>query len=94
MECRDGLLKTMSYVLLTSHDVGKRKPERAGYVALASQLGVPTEELLYVGNEEKDIAGAQAAGAPSALLAPVAFSVEWGQTATITSLYELLEIIE
>ncbi len=81
-------------VLLTSHDVGMRKPEPAGYVALASQLGVQPEELLYVGNEEKDIAGAKAAGAQSALAARTASSVDWGQTVTITSLDELLEIIE
>ncbi|MBA3881802.1 MAG: HAD family hydrolase [Chthoniobacterales bacterium] len=80
-------------VLLTSHDVGMRKPDPAGYIALASQLGVPAEELLYVGNEEKDIAGAKAAGVQSALLMSNGTSCPvWGQTVTLASLDQLLAI--
>lgn len=76
--------------LLTSHDVKMRKPDPAGYIALASQLGVPAEELLYVGNEEKDIAGAKAAGAQSALLMSNGTCPMWGQTITLASLDQLL----
>ena len=48
--------------LLTSVEVGVRKPETAGYLALASRLGVAPQEMLYVGNEPKDVIGASRAG--------------------------------
>jgi len=80
-------------VLLTSGDVGVRKPKPAGYLDLAARLGVRPEELLYVGNEQKDVTGARAAGAQAALLVQVGSCPEWGQTVTINSLKQLLETV-
>lgn len=77
-------------MLLTSGDVGVRKPEPAGYVALAHRLGVEANELLYVGNEQKDIVGAHAAGSQSALLISDGPVNDWGQTVTLSSLDQLL----
>ena len=44
--------------VLTSVEIGFRKPNSAGYEALANKLGVNPEEMIYVGDEEKDIIGA------------------------------------
>jgi putative hydrolase of the HAD superfamily len=61
-------VRPLADVLLTSADVGRRKPDPAGFVALAARLDVSPAEMLYVGNEEKDILGARAAGMRSVLV--------------------------
>ncbi len=48
--------------VITSTMVGFRKPDPSGYRALASALGVAADEMLYVGNEPKDVLGAQEFG--------------------------------
>jgi putative hydrolase of the HAD superfamily len=79
--------------LLTSTMVGYRKPQPAGFRALARALGVSCDRLMYVGNERKDVDGGNAAGCQTVLLwrsddeAPV-----WGQTFTIRSLEELFRL--
>ena len=55
-------------VLLTSVDVGYRKPSPVGYRMLAEALGVPSSQMVYVGNEEKDILGANRAGLQASVL--------------------------
>lgn len=54
--------------VLTSVDVGYRKPHPAGFEAVAAALGVTTGRLLYVGNERKDMEGALAVGAIAVLV--------------------------
>lgn len=76
-------------VLLTSRDAGFRKPATATLAALASALGATPETLVYVGNEEKDIAVARAYGCQSVLLDRAAANPAWGQTLTIRTLSEL-----
>jgi putative hydrolase of the HAD superfamily len=49
-------------VVLSSVDVGFRKPDPRGFSQLAQSLGVKVSEMLYVGNEPKDIRGAIGAG--------------------------------
>jgi putative hydrolase of the HAD superfamily len=78
--------------VFTSTMVGHRKPAPEGYVRLAASLGVAPHEILYVGNETKDVAGAQRAGVPSALLDRSGEAPEHGQSYTISSLTTLLEI--
>jgi putative hydrolase of the HAD superfamily len=79
--------------LLTSTMVGYRKPQPAGFSALARALGVSCDQLMYVGNERKDIDGGNAAGCQTVLLwrspddAPA-----WGQTFTIRSLEQLFQV--
>jgi len=55
-------------VLLTSVDVGYRKPSPVGYRMLAEALGVAPSQMVYVGNEEKDILGANRAGLQASVL--------------------------
>ena len=86
----DGLLT----VLLTSVDVGRRKPSSRGFVRLAAELGVAVGDLLYVGNEQKDIDGANTAGARSVLIDRDDRRPTWGAWATITSLEEGVALLE
>lgn len=46
-----------------SEEIGAQKPEQASFGTLAAQLGVSTEECLFIGdNPVQDIAGARGAG--------------------------------
>jgi len=86
-------LANMFDALVTSVDVGHRKPEAAGFLALSKKLQVRPEELLYVGNEPKDVRGAKAAGAQSVLIDRDNASLDYGQDYTIHSLQELPDVL-
>jgi putative hydrolase of the HAD superfamily len=82
-------------VLLSSVEVGVRKPEPTGYHELAKRLGVASDEMFYVGNEAKDIIGAKQAGACSVFLDRNHTGADHGQdftAATLTDLYEILSL--
>lgn len=79
-------------VLLTSVDVGHRKPDPSGYIRLAHELGVEPCEMIYVGNERKDIEGANAGGIYSVLLVREDDVPEWGQKQSIKSLQEIAQL--
>jgi putative hydrolase of the HAD superfamily len=83
-------LASLVDVLLTSVEVGRRKPDPAAFQALARKLDVAPHELWYVGNEEKDIAGALAAGATAVLVDRAGAAPSWGQHHTVRDLRELL----
>jgi putative hydrolase of the HAD superfamily len=56
-------------VALTSEETGLVKPDRASFDLLASRLGVPNGDILYVGNSERyDVRGALGAGMRAALI--------------------------
>jgi putative hydrolase of the HAD superfamily len=76
-------------MLLTSRDVGFRKPSPATLQALAERLGCGPKEMAYVGNERKDVEVARAFGCLSILLDRTGAGQEWGQDFTIRSLAEL-----
>jgi putative hydrolase of the HAD superfamily len=53
---------------LCSEAAGALKPASAGFNALAAGLGVPADQILYVGNSYRfDVLGAAAAGMKTAL---------------------------
>jgi putative hydrolase of the HAD superfamily len=79
--------------LITSVEIGVRKPDPAGYLALAARLGVAPAEMLYVGNEPKDVIGARAAGAAAAFLDRSNSGIDHGQNYTIGTLSEIHEIV-
>jgi putative hydrolase of the HAD superfamily len=54
--------------IISSVEVGYRKPNIKGYEVLAKELNVETNEMVYIGNEEKDIIGANNAGMISVLI--------------------------
>lgn len=87
-------LETRAGPLVTSASVGVRKPEKAGYVQLAAALGVPVDRVIFVGNEPKDVEGANQAGALSVLLDRDERRPDWGQRYHITNLHELRTLPE
>jgi putative hydrolase of the HAD superfamily len=75
--------------LITSRDVGFRKPSRATLRSLAERLSCEVHEMIYVGNERKDIEVARACGCFSVLIDRTKHGCDWGQDRTIGSLSEL-----
>jgi len=80
-------------VVLTSVDVGVRKPDPRGFVELARRLGVAPETMLFVGNEPKDVDGARAAGSRTVLIDRAGASPAWGQDITLTDLNDLVRLL-
>ena len=78
--------------VLTSVEVGLRKPEPDGYVALAARLGIAPGEMLYAGNEPKDVIGACRAGMTAVFLDRSNAGGNHGQHFTISSLSEIQNI--
>jgi putative hydrolase of the HAD superfamily len=83
-------LDSLLDVLITSVDVNRRKPDPTGFRELARRLGTEPRELWFVGNEEKDITGALAAGVTAILLDRDGLAPSWGQHRTVRDLRELL----
>lgn len=80
-------------VLLTSVEVGVRKPEPVGYHQLAKRLGVASDEMLYVGNEAKDVIGTRKAGALSAFLDREGSGADHGQKFILSTLADIYHIL-
>jgi putative hydrolase of the HAD superfamily len=79
-------------VILTSVEVGYRKPNAKGYKELSSKLCVSESDMIFIGDESKDIIGANNAGMFSVLINRTNEVFNYGQKKTIKSLVELLEI--
>ena len=79
---------------LTSNDVGLRKPSPKGFLTLQNAFGVVRgNEIIVVGDEEKDIVGANVSGFISVLIDRKDLGKNWGQAHTIKNLKEILEDI-
>ncbi|MCL2376798.1 MAG: HAD family hydrolase [Defluviitaleaceae bacterium] len=77
----------------TSVDVGFRKPNPQGFKMLSEAFGVPPSQILFVGDEEKDIVGANNFGMVSALVNKGPEEIKWGQHYTIKNLSEIVASI-
>ena len=77
----------------TSVDIGFRKPNTKGFEKLLQALDVSPSQMLYVGDEEKDIVGASNAGIISVLVNRSDVEKDLGQKYTIKSLHEILDIL-
>ena len=66
-------------IIITSVDVGYRKPNITGYKFLSKKLGTQTDEMVYIGNEEKDIIGANNAGIISVLINRTGETIDYGE---------------
>ncbi len=75
--------------LVTSVDAGGRKPDCGGLEYLAFKLRTSPTEMIFVGNEKKDIEVALAFGCKAVLLDRPQANPDWKQDATIKSLAEL-----
>jgi putative hydrolase of the HAD superfamily len=72
--------------VITSVEVGFRKAEPAGYLALTSRLQLAPGEMLYVGNEAKDVIGAVRSGMGAVFLDRDGTGASHGQQYTISTL--------
>ena len=79
---------------LTSNDVGFRKPSTKGLEMLAEKMQIDIPEMIFVGDEEKDIICANDAGAYSVLINRDNTVKNYGQKQEICSLAELLSIVD
>lgn len=77
----------------TSNDAGYRKPSGRGLEMLAAKMGIPTSEMIFVGDEIKDIECAKNAGAVGILINREGEEKSYGQEHEIRSLKELLTIV-
>lgn len=80
-------------VVLTSVDTGFRKPHKAGFEKLLNELDVRPTEMLFVGDEQKDIVGANNIGICSVLVNRDNQPLEFGQNYTVSSLETLIKIV-
>lgn len=78
----------------TSNDVGYRKPSTKGLEMLAEKMHIDISEMIFVGDEEKDVICANNAGAYSVLINRDSTVKNYGQNKEIHSLVELLKIGE
>ncbi|MDE6742898.1 MAG: HAD family hydrolase [Lachnospiraceae bacterium] len=81
-------------VSITSVDVGYRKPNSAGYLQLLDSLKVTPNEMLFIGDEEKDIIGAKKLGIVSALINRSKEIKDFGQDYTLDSLSGIFTILD
>lgn len=81
-------------ICLTSNDMGYRKPNTKGYFALQKFFNIPHGQIAFVGNEEKDIAGANNAGFISVLINRDDEKKCLGQRFTICKLSEILGCVD
>lgn len=79
---------------LTSNDVGFRKPRPEGLGLLSEKMQVDISELIFVGDEQKDMRCAANAGAYAVLINRDGTVKYYGQDREIASLEELSDIVE
>lgn len=77
----------------TSNDIGYRKPNVKGLKMIAQELGVLVQEVMYIGDEEKDIICANNAGAVSVIIDREAKGLEYGQHYRVNNLNELENVL-
>ena len=80
--------------LLTSTDVGFRKPSPVGLHDLAQSLGCRPADMAYVGDEPKDVAASKAAGVTAILLVRKGEIPQFGQDITVSSLTEFHQVLQ
>ena len=78
--------------VLTSVEVGFRKPNVQGYMDLSRRLGTEPLEMAYIGDEEKDIIGSNNAGMYSIFIDRNDLCAKYGQKRSIKRLTELMDI--
>lgn len=78
---------------LTSENVGYRKPHKKGFEIMLERFHCEPEEMMFVGDEQKDIVGARSVGMKTILINRENTEKEFNQDYTITNLSEIIKII-
>ena len=92
-DLREAGILSLVDVLVTSVEIGWRKPEPAGFHALVAKLQIDVGELWFVGNEQKDVTGALAAQAHPILVDRENLQPRWGEAHRIRDLREVLALV-
>ena len=85
-------------VLVCADDLTKAKPDPEGILKASRHLGLNPEDVLYVGDHERDVIAGQRAGCPTAVVTFGYFDetvdlVSWNANLVITSLRGLMDQI-
>jgi len=80
-------------MVLTSVDVGFRKPNKTGFMMLLRAFDISPSQMIYVGDEAKDIVGANNLGIVSVLISRNGDCPNWGQKFTIHSLLDINKML-
>ena len=93
LEDIDSILKYIEFPY-TSNDTGYRKSCTKGLLFLSEKMHTAISELVFVGDEEKDMTCAKNAGAYAVLINRENVKKDYGQDKEIHSLTELLELFQ
>jgi putative hydrolase of the HAD superfamily len=88
-DIRETGLEHLLDLIVTSNEVGYRKPAPETLAHVARTFGRNPWEIAYVGNERKDVEVARAFGCEAILVVRVGTQPLWGQDRTVLSLMEL-----
>jgi putative hydrolase of the HAD superfamily len=80
-------------VVLTSTEVGFRKPHTKGFLQLIGELKVNAVDCLFVGDEPVDVIGANRVGMISVLINRSNEKRDYGQKYTVNSLTDILKLV-
>lgn len=78
---------------VSSVSCGYRKPNPKGLQDIAEHFGITPNDMIYIGDEEKDIGAAKRFGCRSVLIDRYSTGADFGQDYTIADLNELSEIL-
>ena len=87
--------KLIDYIDLpyTSNDIGFRKPLGTGLIRIAEEFHIDPLELVFVGDEQKDIECAHNAGTKGILINRTKEDKDYGQDQTISDLSGLIDVL-
>ncbi len=77
----------------TSNDTAWRKSSSRSLLVLAEKIGIPAEEIAFVGDEIKDMQCAKGAGAKAVLINRTGGRKDYGQDGEITDLREISRMV-
>lgn len=79
--------------IFTSVDIGYRKPNKAGFAKLLQAFETHPTQMMYVGDEKKDIVGANSIGIISVLINRTDKPLNYGQRFTIRNLSDMCALL-
>lgn len=78
---------------LTSRNVGYRKPNKKGFEKMIEEFKCEIEEIIYIGDEQKDIIGPHSIGMKAVLINRGNEDKNFNQDYTVNNLIDIIEII-
>ena len=80
-------------VYVSSISCGYRKPNPKGLQDIAEHFGITSDEMIFIGDEEKDILTAKRFGCKSVLIDRNKTGADLGQDITVSNLNEVFDIL-